>query len=122
MTPKNTSFSLSIPNLQFAWDSTSLGTLKECPRKYYYSIVLGKQPRNISVHLTFGLLMHGGVERYHHGKARGEPHNDALDSALIWVLAETWNKELSRPWASGDSYKNRYTLLRTLVWYLDKYG
>ena len=32
---KNSSFSTEIPNLQLAWDSTSLGLLKECPRKYY---------------------------------------------------------------------------------------
>ena len=59
---ENSAFSKSLPGLQIAWDSTSLGTLKECPRKYQYSIMLGKQPREISVHLTFGLYYHAALE------------------------------------------------------------
>lgn len=118
----NTSFSSRNPYLQLAVDSTSLGAFKTCPRYYYYTIILSYQPRAESVHLTFGLLIHGGTERYHHGKAEGKSHDDAVDMAVEWVLRETWDRELSRPWNSGDSYKNRYTALRTLVWYLDKYG
>ena len=118
----NTSFSKKLPTLQLAVDSTSLGLYKECPRKYYYSIMLGFQPRSESVHLTFGLLMHGCAERYHHKKAEGLAHDDALDFVVDWVLRETWNKTLRRPWDSGDQYKNRFTLLRTVIGYLDKYG
>lgn len=121
-TQSNTSFSKRNLFLQLAVDSTSLGAFKTCPRYYYYTIIWGYQPKAESVHLTFGLLMHGGVERYHHGKADGGSHADALDKALDWVLRETWNRELNRPWNSGDSYKNRFTLIRTLVGYLDKYG
>lgn len=120
--PTNTSFSLQLPALQLAVDSTSLGAFKTCPRFYHYSVMLGYQPRQESVHLTFGLLIHGGVERYHHAKAQGLSHGDSLDKALDWGLRQTWNKELQRPWASLDSYKNRWTFVRTLVWYLDKYG
>ncbi len=126
--PRNTSFSTILQStsgifpLQLAIDSTSLGAYKTCPRFYYYSIMLGFRPQAESVHLTFGLLMHGGVERYHHGRAEGQSHDDAVDRCIDWVLRETWNRELNRPWNSGDSYKNRYTLLRTLVGYLDKYG
>lgn len=118
----NTSFSQKLPRLQLAVDSTSLGLFKDCPRKYYYSIILGYQPKTESVHLTFGLLMHGSAERYHHKKAEGLSHDDAVDFVVDWLLKETWNKQLNRPWDSGDSYKNRFTLLRTVVWYLDKYG
>lgn len=118
----NTSFSKLNPWLQLAVDSTSLGAYKTCPRYYYYTILLGYQPKGENIHFTFGLLIHGGSERYHHGKAEGMSHDDALDKALVWFLAETWNTALSRPWASADSYKNRFTALRTLIWYLDKYG
>lgn len=118
----NTSFSLKLPTLQLAVDSTSLGAYKTCPRYYFYNIVCGYQPRSESVHLTFGLLMHGSVERYHHSKAGGASHADSLDSALDWCLRSTWEKAVNRGWLSNDSYKNRYTLLRTLVGYLDKYG
>lgn len=124
----NTSFSskLEAPGglfpLQLAIDSTSLKAYKHCPRFYYYGILLGWQPRAESVHLTFGLLLHGSVERYYHGKAQGRNHDDSVDMSLDWALKQTWDKALSRPWLSGDSYKNRLTLVRTLVGYLDKYG
>lgn len=118
----NTSFSKASPYLQLAVDSTSLKAYKTCPRLYYYSIICGYQTKLESVHLTFGLLMHQSIEHYHHGKAQGLGHDDALDFALDWALRATWNRELSRPWNSGDSYKNRWTLVRTLVGYLDKYG
>ncbi len=119
---ENTSFSKINPFLQLAVDSTSLKAFKNCPRYYYYSIVQGFQTRTESVHLTFGLLMHQSLEHYHHGKARGQSHADAMDFALSFALKATWNKDLKRPWDSGDSYKNRYTLLRSVVGYLDKYG
>lgn len=119
---RNSSFSTQSPFLQLAVDSTSLKAFKNCPRYYYYSIVLGYQAKHESVHLTFGLLIHGGIERYHHAKANGQSHADSMDTALDWALRETWNKELNRPWFSGDSYKNRFTYIRTLVGYLDKYG
>lgn len=122
VTPINTSFSKLLPTLQIAVDSTSLGAYKTCPRYYFYNIVQGFQPKQESVHLTFGLLMHGCVERYHHRKAAGDGHESALHFVVRWLLVQTWNKDLRRPWDSGDSYKNRYTLLRTVVGYLDKYG
>lgn len=118
----NTSFSTKLPTLQLAVDSTSLGLFKECPRKYYYSIMLGWEPKAENVHFVFGILMHGCAERYHHKKAEGQSHDDALDFVVDWLLKQTWNGALKRPWDSGDSYKNRYTLLRTVVGYLDKYG
>lgn len=120
--PRNTSFSTRCPTLQLAVDSTSLGAFKSCPRFYYYSILLGFQPKSESVHLTFGIYMHGAVERYHHSRAQGASHEDALDHVLDWTLRATWDRELNRPWNSGDQYKNRFTLIRTLIGYLDKYG
>jgi len=121
-TSENTSFSKQVPGLQLAIDSTSLGEFKTCPRKYYYSIILGLQPRAESVHLTFGLLIHASVERYAHKRAEGQDHEQALRFALRWLLSETWNKTLSRPWISDHPAKNRLTAVRTLVWYLDQYG
>lgn len=121
-TSKNSSFSPKLPGLQLAIDSTSLGAFKECPRKYYYSIILGWQPKDTSVHLVFGILMHSGTEQYHHARSAGESHENALEIALHWVLKVTWDKKLGRPWISGDSYKNRLTLIRTLLWYLDQWA
>ena len=42
----------SAPGVQWAWDSTSLGTFKDCPRKYFYTLVMGYRARGESVHRT----------------------------------------------------------------------
>ena len=57
-------FSPTIPGLQLAWDSTSLGVFKRCPREYYFTIILGWVPRTTSVHLTFGIMLHKAREIY----------------------------------------------------------
>lgn len=121
-TKANSAFSRELPGLQVAIDSTSLGEAKTCLRKYYYSIVLGYQPRAESVHLTFGLLLHGARERYDHVRSGGEDHEESLRQALGWALVQTWNKGLGRPWASDHKTKNRATLIRSIVWYFDQFG
>lgn len=105
---------LSFKNgIQFAWDSTSLTTFKECPRKYFYSIVCGYAPREQSVHLTYGIYLHQAVERYHRAKTEGATHEGALRRTLRAMLLQTFG------WNSDDKYKNRYNLIRGMVWYLD---
>ncbi len=120
----NSSFSANIPGLQIAWDSTSLGTLKECPRKYYYSMILGRQPRAESVHLTFGQHYHAALERYDHAKSRGADFEEAQLEAVQYCLEATTVRLPGggwRPWASDDPNKNRFTLLRSVVWYLEHF-
>lgn len=140
-------FSPNIPNFQTTWDSTSLGWFKECPRKYQYQMLEQWTTRKRGLHLAFGGWYASGVERYAHYRARGDSHDTAVLAVVKWVLAETMvdaaNPEcgmcggdgLSRfecdapdtpcpcvrraPWHSGDEYKNRYTLVRSLVWNLD---
>jgi ATP-dependent exoDNAse (exonuclease V) beta subunit len=118
----NTSFSALLPGMQLAVDSTSLGEFKTCPRKYYYSILRGLQPRGGSVHLTFGIWMHSARELYEKKKVEGVAHDLALDSVLDWALRETWNETLGRPWISGHDLKTRQTLIQSIVWYLDALG
>ena len=118
----NSSFSKSVPDLQIAWDSTSLGALKKCPRFYYYYIVCGFAPRGENVHLRFGILFHGALERYDHARLAGAEHDEAVNAAIRWTLEETWDTELQRPWVSDSQYKNRYTLLRTIIFYLDRFS
>lgn len=117
-------FSNETPGLQTAWDSTSLGLLKECPRKYLYSIIEGWQPRKTSVHLTFGQYYHSALERYDHARAAGADHEDALDIALAYALEVTVVRLPNgswRPWQSDEPNKNRETLIRTIVWYLEQF-
>ena len=127
---RNSSFSLSVPFLQLAWDSTSMGLLKECPRKYQLAIIGtgtdpdaigGYETRRESVHLIFGLHTHKCREIYDHARAEGKSHHEALVRAVRAGLDLTWNRELGRPWISDDKNKNRLTFIRTLVWYLDQF-
>jgi len=118
----NTSFSQILPGLQLGVDSTSLGAFKTCPRYYQLSIVEGWQPKDQSVHLTFGIHLHKARESYERAKAEGQGHDDALDLVLDEALRGTWDRGLKRPWISDHKLKNRDTLLRTIVWYLDQFG
>lgn len=117
----NASFSTISARLQLAWDSTSMSLFKECPRKYYYSIILGWSSRSTSVHLTFGLHYHSALEAYDYARAAGHDHNAALILAVRRALRESWDAKLKRPWLSDDKYKNRWTLVRSVIWYLTQF-
>ena len=82
----NNSLSTISPRFQFAWDSTSIGALKTCPRYYQYSILEGWQPREISVHLIFGLHFHAALERYDHLTFGGMDKDSALREVVRYVL------------------------------------
>lgn len=120
---KTASFSKKNPFLQLGWDSTSLGLLKECPRKYFYSIIMGWTPRMESVHLRFGLLYHAALERYDHAKAQGADHEAAVIAATRYCLEATTTRGALgvKFWNSDDHNKNRFTLVRTVVWYLEHF-
>jgi hypothetical protein len=118
----NSSFSKILPTLQLAIDSTSLGEFKTCPRRYYYTIICGYVPPQVSVDLHFGLLYHSILEFYDHERASGKGHKDALISTVRYALNETWDHDLNRPWMSADPNKNRETLIRSIIDYLDKFS
>jgi len=117
----NSSFSREVPNLQLAWDSTSLGLLKECPRKYQLAIIEGYEQRVRNVHLAFGIWLHEAKEQYDSARADDLSYEEAVLRSVRHIMCATWNSELKRPWASDDSHKNRFTLVRTVVWYLTEY-
>ena len=121
-TARNTAFSRQLPGLQVGLDSTSLGSFKSCPQYYYLSVVQGLAPKGGSPHLVFGIELHNAREVYDHAKVEGLSHDDALDRALAQALSRTWNKALNRPWISSHPAKNRPSLIRTIVWYLDQFG
>lgn len=126
-------FSSIIPNFQTSWDSTSLGWYKKCPKYYFYCMLGGWISRNKSIHLIFGGWYASGVERYAHAKALGASHAEATATMVKWVMENSGIREhtdacsshegnpcdctgVFTPWDSGDTLKNRYTLIRTLVW------
>lgn len=122
-TAENASFSRQLPGLQTSVDSTSLGEAKLCPRRYFYSIIMGYQPRLQSDHLIFGIYLHQAREFYDHARAKGLTHDQSLVIVLKNLMSMSWDKDLRRPnWVSALPTKNRYTLIRTAVWYLDDFG
>jgi hypothetical protein len=110
--------------LQHSWDSTSLGELKTCPRKYEYTIIRGLRPRGESVHLRFGIVFHSALETYDKVLALGADEEAALDEALAHALEKTWDRteEYTGPWISDHSAKNRENLIRSVLWYLFHYS
>ncbi len=119
--PLNTSFSPLLPTLQTAWDSTSIGEAKLCWWKYKTSIIDGYEPRDTNVHFFFGSEYHHSFELYDHLRAEGQEHREAVLEVASDLLQRTWDKKLSRPWVSENQYKNRGTLLRSVLWYLDQF-
>ena len=121
-TSANNSFSREIPGLQLGVDSTSLGAFKTCPKYYELSIIHGLAPTAESVHLLFGIWMHEAREQYDRMRFAGETHDDALVAVVDRTLRATWNPELNRPWMSDHKQKNRMSLIRSIIWYLDHFG
>jgi hypothetical protein len=115
LTQENTAFSRKTPGLQLAWDSTSLGKLKTCPYKYYLSMIEGFASKESAIALQFGILFHRGQEIFHKAYARGEDFNSALRLMVREILIE------SKTFTADDPKRNRYTLLRSLVWYFENY-
>ena len=113
--PHSTAFSRKLPGMQTAWDSTSIGRLKTCPRKYYYSMIRGIAPRRQNDHLTFGLLLHSALEVYEKHRVT-LPHDEAQERMVDWTLRESWE------WKSETAEKTRKTLLRSIVWFTDKFN
>ena len=109
-----------IDKLQYAWDSTSLGWLKECPRKYYYSMIVGWRPKTENVNIKFGGWYHQGLELYDRLRAEGIDHDQALINVVRFLLKATW--EDGKPWQSDHNTKTRETLVRSVIWYLDTFG
>jgi PD-(D/E)XK nuclease superfamily protein len=113
--------------VQWAWDSTSLGWFKECPRKYYYHMIEGFVGRGESIHLEYGILYHEALEHYERLRAKGDSHDQAVEQVVKSTLQNTWRD--GKPWRNARdlqmddkaSLKNREYLIRTIVWYLDKF-
>lgn len=121
-------------NIQYAWDSTSLGWLKTCPRLYQYSMIDGWRSKGTNVHLHFGQWYHTALETYDRLRSKGESHDDALRSVVFVCLNLTWIRPTSaedsaqeianggKPWESGHNLKTRETLVRSVIWYLEQFG
>lgn len=109
---ENTAF---IDGVQFAWDNTSIGLFKTCPRKYYYTIVKGYTHKVIPPPLAFGIHLHTLLQTWHKLVATDLDRHTALTRIvkLAGMLGETL--------PAGDSARTKETLVRTIIWYLDQF-
>ena len=110
--------------VQFAWDSTSLGLLKTCPRLYQYVIIEGWTTKGESTHLRFGIEYHKALEDYDHALALGQPRADAIRHSVKQLLIRTqgWDPEstaITDREIKAAKYKSRDTLLSLVIDYLD---
>jgi uncharacterized protein YoaH (UPF0181 family) len=120
LTTGTTSPFLPGTKVQYAWDSTSLGYIKTCPRLYQYVMLDGWTPRGESVHLRFGMEYHAALEQYDRLIAEGISREDAIRSVIHELLARVaeWNPDQS---TKAGRYKNKGTLVSLVVDYLDHF-
>lgn len=108
-------------NIQFAWDSTSLGLFKTCPRLYQYTMIEGWSSGDESVHLRFGIEFHKALEDFDRKIATGTVRPDAIREVVHELLTRTHG------WAPDEStkagkYKNRRSVVQLVIDYLDHYA
>lgn len=102
-------------NVQYAWDATSLSAAKDCWQKYKYSIIDGWRLKSVSIDIQFGLVYHSALEAYYKARAKGADHNEGIAVATELALRESWGMP------KDNTIKNRETLVRTVVWYLEEF-
>lgn len=108
-------------NIQFAFDSTSIGMFKTCPRLYYYTMIEGWAPKHESVHLRFGIEYHTALQEYDVSRANGVRHEDAIHDVVRALVERTadWNVDAT---IKAGKYKNRNTIVSLVIDYLDHFG
>lgn len=110
---------------QWAWNSTTLGIGKECLRKYKLAVIDGWRPRELNDDITFGHWYAKALENYHKYRAdyktdtMPHPHGCDHELALHIVVGETLCA--TGAWTSEHRTKDRQTLIRSIVWYLEEY-
>lgn len=106
--------------VQFAWDSTSLGAFKKCPRYYQLKILEGWSRSEDSIHLRWGQELHSALEDYQRSIALEIKHDDAVHDTIRALLEriEDWDP---MPQTKSEEVKTKAALLRTVVWYLEHY-
>lgn len=107
-------------NHQYAWDSTSLGYLKTCPRLYQYIMIEGWASKDESIHLRFGIEYHQALQEFDIAKAQGQDFDEALHSTIRSLHSRIWDWDPDRDTRAGN-YKNRETLFSLVIDYLDHF-
>lgn len=101
-------------NIQYAWDSTTIDTVKMCGRKHLFRSQ-GWRTKEDSVSLRFGSEYHRALRDYEVLKAEGFDHADSLADVVRAMLYRI------QDWDPSHKQKNRNTLVRSVIWYLETY-
>src|SRR3974377_768007 len=91
MSESVTSPFLPETKIQFAWDSTSLGWFKTCPKLYELSMLEGWRAKRESLHLKFGLLYHSALESYDRYRVQGAKHDPTVIQVIYDTMVATWD-------------------------------
>lgn len=141
--------SFTPEGLQWAWDATSITAATTCPRYYQYTILLGWTPDEpMAKDLRFGAHFATAVESYYkYVILEGDDHATALRRVVRQAMIHTWDHDTvdatddtptdswrhfddkslvkvpdtGMPWESYDANKNRWNLIRTIIWYFCHY-
>ena len=107
--------------VQYAWDSTSLGYLKTCPRLYQYNMLEGWATKSESIHLKFGGEYHQALQDYEIERSTGISHEDAIHDVVRALLERTEGWVVDTETKPGK-YKNRQSLIGLVIDYLDNFA
>lgn len=107
-------------NIQYAWDSTSLGYFKTCPRLYQYRMIEGWEPKDESIHLRFGSEYHAAIHDFEGYRVAGLSFDEALRETVRALLVRIQDFDPD-PTTKAGKYKNPRTLLQLVVDYFDEY-
>jgi hypothetical protein len=106
--------------LQFKWNASSLAAFLKCPRYYQLNTLEGWTLRDgDNVHLRFGSVYANALQRYYVSRHEGADREEAIREAVRLALIETWDGD--GPWESSHPAKDRFTLIRTIVWYFEEF-
>ncbi len=132
---------------QIKWNPHSIANVQKCLRYYKFKNIEGWERRGTgNRHLVFGSGFANALQAYYHARHAGADRQEAILVAVHGALEETWERHqcpschegmtsdgetcivrgclagrVSRPWDSGDHLKNRFNLIRTIVWYFEDF-
>lgn len=114
-----------LPNsdVMYAWDATSIGLFKTCPRLYWYQIVRGFTTLAESIHLRWGIEYHHALESYDRFILTSQDHDDALRRVIKELHSRVWNWTPNPTEGKrSEELKTKAHLVRAVIWYLDQYS
>ena len=124
--PELNLFCETLPSLPRAWDSTMLGLLKECPKKFEYIILKGYSPTGFAAHLEFGIAYHKALETFDKDRFAGAGYEEAVRNSVMFCLSYGYRDDKDKfhqfdAMYTNEPAKTRDTLLRSVVWYLETF-